>query len=438
MSKLNKYTSNSYQSFFDNNLSTTDPDLYNSIKLELQRQQEHIELIASENIVSKAVLDAQGSIMTNKYAEGYPSKRYYGGCEFVDKAEDLALERVKKLFNCKFANVQPHSGAQANGAVYLALLNPGDPILGMSLNSGGHLTHGAKVALSGKWLKSFHYEVNKDTGLIDYSQVESLAIEHKPKIIIAGGSAYSRIIDFKKFKDIAKKVGAYLMVDMAHFSGLVAGKGYPNPIDHADVVTSTTHKVLRGGRGGIILTNREDIFKKINSAVFPGYQGGPLMHVIAAKAVAFQEALKPSFQEYIKSVLANAKILSETLKNNGFKIFSGGTDTHLMLVDLRPFNVTGKNAETSLCRANITCNKNGIPFDTAKPTITSGIRLGSQAATTRGFGLNEFKEIGHLITKVIKGLSENPEDNTKVELEVQKEVVDLCSKFPIYNHLVKN
>ena len=438
MSKLNKYMSNSYQSFFDNNLSSTDPDLYNSIKLELQRQQEHIELIASENIVSKAVLDAQGSIMTNKYAEGYPSKRYYGGCEFVDKAEDLALERVKKLFNCKYANVQPHSGAQANGAVYLALLNPGDPILGMSLNSGGHLTHGAKVALSGKWLKSFHYEVNKDTGLIDYSQVESLATEHKPKIIIAGGSAYSRIIDFKKFKDIANKVGAYLMVDMAHFSGLVAGKGYPNPIEHADVVTSTTHKVLRGGRGGIILTNREDIFKKINSAVFPGYQGGPLMHVIAAKAVAFQEALQPSFQEYIKSVLANAKILSETLKNNGFKIFSGGTDTHLMLVDLRPFNVTGKNAETSLCRANITCNKNGIPFDTAKPTITSGIRLGSQAATTRGFGLNEFKEVGHLITKVIKGLSENPEDNTKVELEVQKEVINLCSKFPIYNHLVKN
>ena len=438
MSKSSKYISENYQNFFDNNLSTTDPDLYNSIKLELERQQEHIELIASENIVSKAVLDAQGSIMTNKYAEGYPSKRYYGGCDFVDKAEELALERVKKLFNCKYANVQPHSGAQANGAVYLALLNPGDPILGMSLNSGGHLTHGAKVALSGKWLKSFHYEVNKDTGLIDYSQVESLATEHKPKIIIAGGSAYSRIIDFKKFKDIANKVGAYLMVDMAHFSGLVAGKGYPNPIEHADVVTSTTHKVLRGGRGGIILTNREDIFKKINSAVFPGYQGGPLMHVIAAKAVAFQEALQPSFQEYIKSVLANAKILSETLKNNGFKIFSGGTDTHLMLVDLRPFNVTGKNAETSLCRANITCNKNGIPFDTAKPTITSGIRLGSQAATTRGFGLNEFKEVGHLITKVIKGLSENPEDNTKVELEVQKEVINLCSKFPIYNHLVKN
>jgi len=438
MKKFNKYISGTYQNFFDNNLSTSDPDLYNSIKLELERQQQHIELIASENIVSKAVLDAQGSIMTNKYAEGYPSKRYYGGCEFVDKAEDLALERVKKLFNCKYANVQPHSGAQANGAVYLALLNPGDPILGMSLNSGGHLTHGAKVALSGKWLNSFHYEVDKETGLIDYKNVESLALQHKPKLIIAGGSAYSRIIDFKKFKDIADKVKAYLMVDMAHFSGLVAGKGYPNPIDYADVVTSTTHKVLRGGRGGIILTNREDIFKKINSAVFPGYQGGPLMHVIAAKAVAFQEALQPAFKEYIKSVLANAKILSETLKNNGFKIFSGGTDTHLMLVDLRPYKVTGKNAETSLCRANITCNKNGIPFDTAKPTITSGIRLGSQAATTRGFGLNEFKKVGELITKVIEGLSKNSEDNSKVESEVRNEVIELCSKFPIYNHLIKD
>jgi len=438
MIKINKYISNNFESFFDNDLSMTDPDLYNSIKLELERQQQHIELIASENIVSKAVLDAQGSIMTNKYAEGYPSKRYYGGCEFVDKAEDLALERVKKLFNCKYANVQPHSGAQANGAVYLALLNPGDPILGMSLNSGGHLTHGAKVALSGKWLNSFHYDVDKKTGLIDYDQVESLAHKCKPKLIIAGGSAYSRIIDFKKFKEIASKVNAYLMVDMAHFSGLVAGKGYPNPIEHADVVTSTTHKVLRGGRGGIILTNREDIFKKINSAVFPGYQGGPLMHVIAAKAVAFQEALQPSFKEYIKSVLANAKILSETLKNNGFEIFSGGTDTHLMLVDLRPFNVTGKDAETSLCRANITCNKNGIPFDTAKPTITSGIRLGSQAATTRGFGLNEFKKVGEFITKVIEGLSKNNQDNTKVENEIRNEVVKLCSKFPIYNHLIKN
>ena len=435
MSKLNKYMSDNYQNFFDKDLSNTDPDLYNSIKLELERQQQHIELIASENIVSKAVLDAQGSIMTNKYAEGYPAKRYYGGCEFVDKAEELALERVKKLFNCKFANVQPHSGAQANGAVYLALLKPGDPILGMSLNSGGHLTHGAKVALSGKWLNSFHYEVDKESRLIDYEQVQALAKQHKPKIIIAGGSAYSRIIDFKKFKEIADSVGSYLMVDMAHFSGLVAGQGYPNPIEHADVVTSTTHKVLRGGRGGIILTNREDIFKKINSAVFPGYQGGPLMHVIAAKAVAFQEALKPEFKDYIKSVLGNAKILSETLKNNGFKIFSGGTDTHLMLVDLRPFNVTGKDAETSLCRANITCNKNGIPFDSAKPTITSGIRLGSQAATTRGFGLNEFKTVGNLITKVIKGLTKNSDDNSVIESEVRKEVIELCSKFPIYKHL---
>jgi len=438
MVKLNKYTSESFQSFFDQDLSVTDPILFNSIKLELERQQEHIELIASENIVSKAVLDAQGSVMTNKYAEGYPSKRYYGGCEFVDKAEDLALERVKKLFNCKFANVQPHSGAQANGAVYLALLKPGDPILGMSLNSGGHLTHGAKVSLSGKWLNSFHYEVNKETGLIDYEQVDKLAKENKPKIIIAGGSAYSRVIDFKIFREIADNIGAYLMVDMAHFSGLVAGKGYPNPIEFADVVTSTTHKVLRGGRGGIILTNREDLIKKINSAVFPGYQGGPLMHVIAAKAVAFQEALQPDFKNYITSVLANAKILAETLKNNGFKIFSGGTDTHLMLVDLRPFKVTGKDAETSLCKANITCNKNGIPFDTEKMTITSGIRLGTQAATTRGFGLNEFKIVGNLITKVIKGLSESANDNTNIETEVRKEVIELCSKFPIYNHLIKN
>jgi len=430
--------SDSYQNFFDNELSTTDPDLYNTIKLEFERQQQHIELIASENIVSKAVLDAQGSIMTNKYAEGYPSKRYYGGCEFVDQAEALALERVKKLFNSKYANVQPHSGAQANGAVFLALLNPGDPILGMSLNSGGHLTHGAKVSLSGKWFNSFHYEVDKETGLINYNEVEKLAKEHKPKIIIAGGSAYSRIIDFKKFRDIAKSVNAYLMVDMAHFSGLVAGQGYPNPIEFADVVTSTTHKVLRGARGGIILTNREDLIKKINSAVFPGYQGGPLMHIIAAKAVAFNEALKPSFKDYIKAVLSNAKILSETLKNNGFKIFSGGTDTHLMLVDLRPFNVTGKDAEISLCKANITCNKNGIPFDTEKMTITSGIRLGSQAATTRGFSLNEFKKVGELITKVIKGLSNNSNDNRKIEDEVRNEVISLCSKFPIYNHLIKN
>ena len=438
MSEIKKNIGFSYQDFFDKDLSLTDPDLYSSIKLELQRQQEHIELIASENIVSKAVLDAQGSVLTNKYAEGYPGKRYYGGCEFVDKAEDLALERVKKLFNCKYANVQPHSGAQANGAVYLALLKPNDTILGMSLNSGGHLTHGSKVSQSGKWMNSFHYEVDESSGLLDYEKIKKLAHECKPKLIIAGGSAYSRIIDFKKFREIADEVKAYLMVDMAHFSGLVAGKGYPNPTDHADVVTSTTHKVLRGGRGGIILTNREDLYKKFNSAVFPGYQGGPLMHVIAAKAAAFHEALQPSFRDYIKSVIANAKILSETLKNNGFKIFSGGTDTHLMLVDLRPFKVTGKAAEQSLCNSNITCNKNGIPFDTEKMTITSGIRLGSQAATTRGFGLNEFRKVGELITQVIKGLSINPDDNSKVESEVRKEVLKLCSKFPIYNHLFKN
>jgi glycine hydroxymethyltransferase len=438
MTKLNKYMSNNYQNFFDKNLSLTDPELYSSIKQEFERQQEHIELIASENIVSKAVLDAQGSIMTNKYAEGYPSKRYYGGCEFVDKAEDLAIERVKKLFNCKYANVQPHSGAQANGAVYLALLNPGDTILGMSLNSGGHLTHGAKVSLSGKWLKSFHYEVDKESGLINYNEVEIIAKQHKPKLIIAGGSAYSRIIDFKKFREIANKVNSYLMVDMAHFAGLVAGKGYPNPIEYADVVTSTTHKVLRGGRGGIILTNREDLIKKINSAVFPGYQGGPLMHIIAAKAVCFQEALQDSFKNYIKSVIQNAKILSKTLQSNGFKIFSGGTDTHLMLVDLRPYNVSGKDAESSLERANITCNKNGIPFDTKKMTITSGIRLGTQAATTRGFGVNEFRKVGELITKVIVGLSKTTTDNSKIEKQVKEEVIKLCSLFPIYNHLKGN
>jgi len=438
MSSESEYINAQYQGFFEDSLSKTDPELFKAIKQELNRQQEHIELIASENIVSQAVLEAQGSVLTNKYAEGYPGKRYYDGCEHVDVAETLAIERLKKLFDCKFANAQPHSGAQANGAVYLALLKPGDTIMGMSLNSGGHLTHGSKASVSGKWFNAIAYDIDKETGLINYKDVLKLALETKPKLIIAGGSAYSRIIDFKKFREIADKVNAYLMVDMAHFSGLVAGKGYPSPIEHAHVVTSTTHKVLRGGRGGIILTNREDIIKKINSAVFPGYQGGPLMHIIAAKAVTFQEALHPSFINYIKSVLANAKILSETLKNNGFKIFSGGTDTHLMLVDLRPFNVTGKAAETSLGNANITCNKNGIPFDTQKMTITSGIRLGSQAATTRGFGLNEFKKIGDLITKIIGGLSKNPEDNNKIETEVKKEVIALCSKFPIYNHLIKD
>ena len=435
MSSENKYINSSYHGFFENSLSKTDPELYKAIKDELNRQQNHIELIASENIVSQAVLEAQGSVLTNKYAEGYPGKRYYDGCEHVDVAETLAIDRLKKLFDCKFVNVQPHSGAQANGAVYLALLKPGDTIMGMSLNSGGHLTHGSKASVSGKWFNAIPYDIDKETGLINYNDVEKLALESKPKLIIAGGSAYSRVIDFKKFREIADKVGAYLMVDMAHFSGLVAGKGYPNPVEHSHVVTSTTHKVFRSARGGIILTNDEALSKKINSAVFPGYQGGPLMHIIAAKAAGFQEALKPEFINYIKSVLANAKVLAETLKNNGFKIYSGGTDTHLMLVDLRPFNVKGYVAAESLCRANITCNKNGIPFDTESPMITSGIRLGSQAATTRGFGLKEFQKVGELITKTIKGLSVNPNDNSKTENEVRKDVVDLCSKFPIYKGL---
>ena len=428
--KINKYLNQ----FFKTNLKDSDHELYKSIFDEFNRQQNHLELIASENIISKAVLEAQGSILTNKYAEGYSGKRYYGGCEHVDVAENLAIERATKLFDCKFANVQPHSGAQANGAVYLALIKPGDTILGMSLNSGGHLTHGAKPAQSGKWFNAVHYEVNPNTGLIDYDEVEKLAVENKPKIIIAGGSAYSRKIDFKKFRVICDKVKAYLLVDMAHFSGLVAGKEYPNPTKYADVVTSTTHKVLRGPRGGIILTNSEELIKKFNSAVFPGLQGGPLMHVIAAKAVCFKEALDDEFKFYTQNVIKNAKILSETLIKNNFKIFSGGTDTHLMLVDLRPFNVTGKDAEASLGRANITCNKNGIPFDTQSPMITSGIRLGTPACTTRGFGQEEFKLVGNLIFKVIQGLSKNTTDNSKIEQEVKKEVIDLCSSFPIYGN----
>ena len=435
MSSENKYINAQYQGFFEDSLSKTDPELFKAIKDELNRQQEHIELIASENIVSQAVLEAQGSVLTNKYAEGYSGKRYYNGCEHVDVAETLAIERLKKLFDCKYANAQPHSGAQANGAVYLALLKPGDTIMGMSLNSGGHLTHGSKASISGKWFNAIAYEVDKETGLINFNEIEKLALENKPKLIIAGGSAYSRIIDFKKFREIADKVNAYFMVDMAHFSGLVAGKGYPNPIGHAHVVTSTTHKVFRSARGGIILTNDETLSKKINSAVFPGYQGGPLMHIIAAKAAGFQEALKPEFKDYIKSVIANAKVLAETLKNNGFKIYSGGTDTHLMLVDLRPFNVKGNLASDSLSRANITCNKNGIPFDTESPMITSGIRLGSQAATTRGFGLKEFQKVGELITKIIKDLSNNPSDNSKIEKDVRNEVIELCAAFPIYNKL---
>ena len=437
MTREANYINDQYHSFFENNLSKIDPDIHKAISDELHRQQNHIELIASENIVSQAVLEAQGSVLTNKYAEGYSGKRYYNGCEHVDVAENLANERLKKLFNCKFANSQPHSGAQANGAVFLALLNPGDTFMGMSLNSGGHITHGLKIAMSGKWFNAIGYDVDEKSELIDYDTVEELALKHKPKLIIAGGSAYSRVIDFKRFREISDKVGAYLMVDMAHFSGLVAGKGYPNPIEHAHVVTSTTHKVFRSARGGIILTNNEVLSKKINSAVFPGYQGGPLMHIIAAKAVGFLEALKPEFKTYIKNVLANAKVLSESLINNGFKIYSGGTDTHLMLVDLRPFNVKGNVAAESLSRANITCNKNGIPFDTESPMITSGIRLGTQAATTRGFGFDEFKKVADLITKTIQGLSKNPDNNSKIEGEVRTEVIELCSRFPIYKNLRK-
>jgi len=418
--------------FFNRSLKQSDPDLHLSITKELERQKTHLELIASENIVSQAVLDAQGSVLTNKYAEGYPGKRYYGGCEFVDIAEDLAIERAKKLFNVNFANVQPHSGAQANGAVFLALLNPGDTILGMGIDQGGHLTHGAAPAQSGKWFKAVAYGVDKKTGLINYDEVMDIAKKNMPKLIIAGGSAYSRIIDFKKFKEISDTVGAKLLVDMAHFSGLVAGQVYPNPCDYADVVTSTTHKVLRGPRGGIILTNNEELSKKFNSAVFPGLQGGPLMHVIAGKAVCFKEALSEEFRSYAKNVISNAKILSETLKNSGLEIFSGGTDTHLVLIDLRPFGLTGKEAEISLGKANLTCNKNGIPYDEQKPWITSGIRLGTPACTTRGLGLAEFKIVGELIYKVLVGLRDNRENNSLIENKVKDQVKELCSKFPIY------
>ena len=418
--------------FFNRSLKQSDPDLYLSITNELERQKTHLELIASENIVSQAVLDAQGSVLTNKYAEGYPGKRYYGGCEFVDIAEDLAIQRAKKLFNVNFANVQPHSGAQANGAVFLALLNPGDTILGMGIDQGGHLTHGAAPAQSGKWFNAVAYGVDKKTGLINYDEVMDIAKKNMPKLIIAGGSAYSRIIDFKKFKEISDTVGAKLLVDMAHFSGLVAGQVYPNPCDYADVVTSTTHKVLRGPRGGIILTNNEELSKKFNSAVFPGLQGGPLMHVIAGKAVCFKEALSEEFRSYAKNVISNAKILSETLKNLGLEIFSGGTDTHLVLIDLRPFGLTGKEAEISLGKANLTCNKNGIPYDEQKPWITSGIRLGTPACTTRGLGLAEFKIVGELIYKVLVGLRDNRENNSLIENKVKDQVKELCSKFPIY------
>ena len=418
---------------FTENLSVSDPELFSTIEKENKRQEQEIELIASENITSLAVMQAQGSVMTNKYAEGYSGKRYYGGCEFVDLAEDLAIKRIKELFNCEFANVQPNSGSQANQAVFMSLMKPGDTFLAMDLASGGHLTHGAKPNLSGKWFNAVHYGVNKKTELIDYAQVEELAKIHKPKVIIAGGSAIPRQIDFKEFRRIADTVGAFLMVDMAHFSGLAAAGCHPNPLEFADVATSTTHKTLRGPRGGIILTNNVDLAKKFNSAVFPGLQGGPLMHVIAAKAVAFGEALRPDFKTYQEDVIKNAKILSSTLEKRGFRIVTGGTDTHVILVDVGSKNIKGNDAEKSLGNANITCNKNSIPFDTEKPMVTSGIRLGTPACTTRGFGENEFKLVADLIFKVIEGLSKNKEDNSKIEKEVQKEIIDLCSSFPIYS-----
>ncbi|MEM9104135.1 MAG: serine hydroxymethyltransferase [Pseudomonadota bacterium] len=433
IAKLDNFT----ETFFNSSLAESDAEIFGAIRKELGRQQHEIELIASENIVSRAVLEAQGSVMTNKYAEGYPGRRYYGGCQYVDIAEQAAIDRVTKLFGCDFANVQPNSGSQANQAVMLALAKPGDTILGMSLDAGGHLTHGARPNLSGKWFEAVQYGVVAETGHIDYDQVEALAHEHKPALIIAGGSAYSREIDFARFRAIADSVGAWFWVDMAHFAGLVAGGVHPSPFPHAHVATSTTHKTLRGPRGGLVLTNDEDIAKKINSAVFPGLQGGPLMHVIAAKAVAFGEALTPAFGAYVKQVVDNAKVLASTLVEGGLDIVSGGTDTHLMLVDLRPKNLTGKASETSLGNAFITCNKNGVPNDPEKPTITSGIRLGTPAATTRGFGAAEFREVGHLIIEVLDGLRKaNADDgNAEVEEAVKQKVKALTARFPIYQDM---
>lgn len=419
-------------SFFHGTLLETDRDISIAVLKERARLDQHIELIASENIVSASVLEAQGSVLTNKYAEGYPGRRYYGGCEHVDVAETKAIERVKELFGCEFANVQPHSGAQANGAVMLAILKPGDTILGLSLAAGGHLTHGAAPAQSGKWFNAVHYGVRREDGLIDYDEVRALALECRPKLIIAGWSAYPRTLDFSKFRDIADEVGAMLMVDMAHFAGLVAAGLHPSPIGFADIVTSTTHKTLRGPRGGIILTNDEKLAKRINSAVFPGLQGGPLMHVIAAKAVAFSEALKPSFKDYIRSVLTNAGVLSDVLLERGIDIVTGGTDTHVVLVDLRSKGLTGKQAEASLCRAHLTCNKNAVPFDPQKPMVTSGIRLGSSAATTRGFGPDEFRQIGKWIADIIDNLQSDESSVEALEKKVAREVVELCKTYPVY------
>jgi len=418
--------------FFSAPVFAADPEVEAAIRGELERQQSQIELIASENIVSRDVLDAQGSVLTNKYAEGYPGRRYYGGCEYVDIAERLAIDRAKRLFGCALANVQPHAGAQANQAVLLALLAPGDTILGLSLAAGGHLTHGASPNLSGKWFRAVTYGVRAEDGRIDFDEVERQAEAEKPRLIIAGGSAYPRIIDFARFRAIADRCGAYLMVDMAHFAGLVAGGVHPSPLPHAHVVTTTTHKTLRGPRGGTILCNDPEIARKIDSAVFPGLQGGPLMHAIAAKAVAFGEALQPSFKQYVRAVVENAQTLAATLVENGLAIVSGGTDTHLMLVDLRPLGVTGRDAEQALERAGITCNKNGIPFDPQKPTITSGVRLGSPAGTTRGFGRAEFRQIGLWIAEVLRGLAKTPGGDAAVEVRVRAEVRRLCERFPIY------
>ena len=418
--------------FFSASLAETDPEIADAIHKELGRQRDEIELIASENIVSRAVLEAQGSVLTNKYAEGYPGRRYYGGCQFVDIAENIAIERAKKLFGCNFANVQPNSGSQMNQAAFLALTKPGETFMGLDLAAGGHLTHGSPVNQSGKWFKPIPYTVRTQDQQLDMDQVAELAQEHKPKLILAGGSAYPRFWDFKRFREIADSVGAYLFVDMAHFAGLVAGGVHPSPLPHAHVVSTTTHKTLRGPRGGMILSNDEEIGKKINSSVFPGLQGGPLMHVIAAKAVALGEALRPEFKVYAQTVVDNAKVLAETLVAGGLAITTGGTDNHLMLVDLRPKKLTGRDSEHSLEHAGITCNKNGIPFDPEKPAVTSGVRLGTPAATSRGFGPKEFKQVGQMIVRVLDGLAANRGDNGRIEHEVREEVRALCKRFPIY------
>lgn len=420
------------KAFFSRTLAESDPEVAEAIQHELTRQQDQIEMIASENIVSNAVLEAQGSVLTNKYAEGYSGRRYYGGCEYVDVIETLAIERAKKLFKCGFANVQPHSGAQANQAVFLSLLKPGDTVLGMSLAAGGHLTHGAGPNLSGKWFNAVQYGVTRQTGEIDYEEVAALAREHKPKLIVAGASAYPRALDFERFRAIADEVGAYLMADMAHISGLVAAGLHQSPIPHAHITTSTTHKTLRAGRGGLILTNDGDLAKKINSAVFPGLQGGPLLHAIAGKAVALAEALTPEFNDYIRNVVDNARVLGEVLMERGLDLVTGGTDIHLVLVDLRPKSLTGDIAEVALENAGFTCNKNGVPFDPEKPMVTSGVRLGTPAGTTRGFGVDEFRVIGHMIGDVLDGLAKNRADNSAIETEIRKKVRDLCRAFPIY------